>query len=264
LGGGLQETITMSDTQMIKKSPLSYQERDYRLVHNAGLLASEVKLAETDLHILATELVGDQALLAVVKVRTEIEGYIRQQPLFLTSLVPLPFDSHAPASVQAMLSAALIAGVGPMAAVAGVVAEEVGRTLLAQGIAEVIVENGGDLFIARTQPSLIAIYAGESRLSGKLGIRLRPEQMPCGLCCSSGTVGHSLSFGVADAAAVLAPTAALADAAATRIGNAVASRDSRSVSRAVELAKSIAGITGAVVIAGEHLGAWGEVELARV
>jgi ApbE superfamily uncharacterized protein (UPF0280 family) len=249
---------------MAAKTPLSYQERTYRSVQHSGLVASVVKMAETDLHILADRPVDDMALLAVAKVRAEIEGYIRQHPLFLTSLTPLPLDNMAPESVRAMLAAGLVAGVGPMAAVAGVIAEAVGRELLRQGLTEVIVENGGDLFLARTQPSVVAIYAGESRLSGKLGISLRPEQMPCGLCCSSGTVGHSLSFGRADAAAVLAPTAALADAAATCVGNEVKSRDSRSVRRAVGLAKQIEGVAGAVVIAGDHLGAWGDVELTQL
>ena len=244
-----------------KQTPLSYVERTYRSKHNSGLTTSVVKMAETDLHILATGSVQDQALLAVTQVRSEIEGYIRQYPLFLSSLEPLPFDSNAPASVQAMLAAGLAAGVGPMAAVAGVIAEAVGRALLLQGQAEVIVENGGDLFLARRQKSIVAIQAGASSLSGRLGISLRPEQMPCGLCCSSGTVGHSLSFGQADAAAVLAGSAALADAAATRLGNEVRNRDCRSVSRAVDYAKRIPGVTGAVVLAGEHLGAWGEIEL---
>ncbi|WP_417912823.1 UPF0280 family protein, partial [Candidatus Electronema sp. TJ] len=246
------------------KTPLSYQERTYRSVQNSGLVASEVKMAETDLHILADRPVEDMALLAVAKVRAEIEGYIRQHPLFLSSLSPLPLDSGAPEPVQAMLAAGLAAGVGPMAAVAGVIAEAVGRELLRQGLTEVIVENGGDLFLARTQPSVVAVYAGASRLSGKLGICLQPEQLPCGLCCSSGTVGHSLSFGVADAAAVLASSAAIADAAATRLGNEVKSRDSRSVSRAVGLSKQIEGVTGAVVIVGDHLGAWGTVELTQL
>ena len=249
---------------MAAKTPLSYQERTYRSVQHSGLVASVVKMAETDLHILADRPVDDMALLAVAKVRAEIEGYIRQHPFFLTSLIPLPLDNMAPESVRAMLAAGLVAGVGPMAAVAGVIAEAVGRELLRQGLTEVIVENGGDLFLARTQPSVVAIYAGESRLSGKLGISLRPEQMPCGLCCSSGTVGHSLSFGRADAAAVLAASAAVADAAATRLGNEVTSRDSRSVSRAVGLAKQIEGVAGAVVIAGDHLGAWGDVELTQL
>ena len=247
-----------------RNEPLSYQERDYRCQHGADLLAAAVKVAETDLHILTSEPVGDLALLAVTEVRAEIEAYIRQQPHFLSSLTPLPADSRAPEPVQAMLEAGLQAGVGPMAAVAGIVAEQVGRRLLAHGLKEVIVENGGDIFAARTRPCLIAVQAGSSQFSGKLGIRLQPEQMPCGICCSSGTVGHSLSFGVADAAVVLASSTALADAAATRLGNEVRSRGQKNVNKAVEVAKSIVGLAGALVIAGDYLGAWGAIELEPV
>jgi ApbE superfamily uncharacterized protein (UPF0280 family) len=244
-----------------RKEPLAYQKRDYRFQHLSDLIASTVKIAETDLHILTSEPIGDLALLAVTKVRAEIESYIEQEPLFLSSLLPLPNDSHAPKSVQAMLEAGLRAGVGPMAAVAGLVAEQVGRTLLAQGVEEVIVENGGDIFAARKQASTIAVYAGASRLSGKLGILLHAEQLPCGICCSSGTVGHSLSFGVADAVVVVAPETALADAAATRLGNEVRSREQKSINKAIEIAKEIEGLAGVLIVAGEQLGAWGAIEL---
>lgn len=250
-------------TQMSRKSPHSYQERNYRSGQNSGLVSSIVKMAETDLHILATKPAEDQALLTVARVRADIEAYIRRQPLFLASLVPLPLDEQAAEVVREMLAAALEAGVGPMAAVAGVIAEQVGLALLAQGLDEVIVENGGDIFMARKQPGTVSIFAGESRLSSRLGISLRPEQMPCGVCCSSGTVGHSLSFGQADAVVVLAASTALADAAATRIGNEVG-RDKKSINYALQIAQKIKGIAGTVIIAGDHLGAWGEVELVRL
>jgi len=245
------------------KSPLSYQERTYRAVENSGLISSIVKIAETDLHILASQPVEDQALLAVSEVRGVIEGYIRAHPDFLHSLAPLPMDKRAPDIIKEMLSVGASTGVGPMAAVAGIVAEQVGKGLLAEGLAEVIVENGGDLFVARTQESTIAVYAGESPLSGKLGVRLLPEQMPCGVCCSSGMIGHSLSLGRADAVAVVAPSTALADATATRLGNEVG-RNKKSIQHALEIAKEIKGVTGVVIISGEHLGAWGDVELVRV
>ncbi len=221
-------------------------------------------MAETDLHILATKSVNVQALSAVSAVRLCIEGYIRSYPDFLHSLVPLPLDSQAPKVVQDMLTAGLRTGVGPMAAVAGVVAEQVGSALLAQGIAEVIVENGGDLFLSRKQQSTVSVYAGESPLSGKLGISIRPEQMPCGVCCSSGTIGHSLSLGRADAVVVVAKSTALADAAATRLGNEVDGQRRKSINKALRLAEEIEGLAGAVIISGEHLGAWGDVELVRV
>ena len=250
--------MTASHSQ--QKSPLSYQERTYRRVEQSGLISSVVKMAETDLHILASQAVEDQALQGIARVRGQIEQYIRQQPQFLDALVPLPMDGQAPEPVRQMLAAARLAGVGPMAAVAGVIAESVGRSLLAQGCAEVIVENGGDLFTARKKACRVAVYAGESPLSGKLAVQLRAVQMPCGVCCSSGTIGHSLSLGSADAVVVVAPSTALADAAATCLANRV-HRDRQSIAKALERAAAIKGITGVVIVSGEELGAWGDIEL---
>lgn len=245
------------------KSPLSYQERTYRQVEQSGLVSTIVKMAETDLHILASQAVEDPALQLIARVRGQIEQYIRQQPKFLDALVPLPLDGQAPEPVRQMLAAARQAGVGPMAAVAGVVAETVGRGLLAHGCAEVIVENGGDLFAARTQACRVAVYAGESPLSGKLALGLKAAQMPCGVCCSSGTIGHSLSLGAADAVVAVAPSTALADAAATRLANGVTS-DRQSINQVLELAPAIEGLSGVVIISGEQLGAWGDIELVQL
>jgi ApbE superfamily uncharacterized protein (UPF0280 family) len=220
-------------------------------------------MVETDLYILASEPVGDEALQLLSGVRADIEHYIGQHPHFLDALVPLGMDKGAPEVVRQMLAAGMLAGVGPMAAVAGVVAEEIGRSLLAQGVSEVIVENGGDLFAAREQACTVAVYAGESPLCGKLAIGLQPEQMPCVVCCSSGTIGHSLSLGEADAVAVVARSTALADAAATRLANEVG-REKQSINRALELAGEIDGLAGVLIISGDQLGAWGEIELVRL
>ncbi len=253
----------MAGSHSRKKTPLSYQDREYRRVENSGLVSSVVKMAETDLHILASQPVGDQALKLVSDVRGYIELYIEQHPRFVDTLVPMPMNKQAPEVVKKMLTAGMQAGVGPMAAVAGVVAEWVGRGLLAQGADEVIVENGGDLFVARKQECTVAVYAGESPLSGELAIGLKPDRMPCGVCCSSGTIGHSLSLGVADAVVVVAPFTALADAAATRLGNEVG-KGKQSINRALELAGEIAGLSGVVIISGDQLGAWGDIELVRL
>ncbi len=253
----------MAASRSQHKSPLSYQERTYRRVEQSGLVSSIVKMAETDLHILASLEVVDPALQLIARVRGQIEQYIRQQPKFIDALVPLPLDSQASEPVRQMLAAARLAGVGPMAAVAGVVAETVGRGLLAHGCAEVIVENGGDIFVARTKACRVAVYAGESPLSGKLALALQAEQMPCGVCCSSGTIGHSLSLGAADAVVAVASSTALADAAATRLANAVRP-DKQSINKALELAPAIKGLAGVVIISGEQLGAWGDIELVQL
>ncbi|MHB8808801.1 MAG: UPF0280 family protein [Desulfobulbaceae bacterium] len=246
-----------------KKSPESYRERTYRTLERSGLVSTYVRMVETDLHILAPVEVEDEVLRLVAEVRRQIEGYIRKTPSFLDSLVPLPEDPAAPQAVQEMLAAGKAAGVGPMAAVAGTIAEAVGLGLQRAGIEDLLVENGGDIFIARKQACTVAVFAGDSPLSNRVGIRLGVDLQPCGVCCSSGTIGHSLSFGHADAVVVIAPDTALADAAATRIGNEVG-RGPDTLDAPLQTARTIKGLTGVLIVRGDQLGAWGSIELVRL
>jgi hypothetical protein len=248
------------DSRSRKKPPASYRHRRYRqLLDPAGLLSFEVKVRESDLHLLASEDRQRETLHFLLQFRNQLENYIRNQPGFLTSLTPLPADPLAPALVKAMLGGAAAAGVGPMAAVAGALAEFTGQALLAAGVEEVMVENGGDIFLKRNKDCLLSIFAGTSPLSNKVGISIPRERMPLGICTSSGTIGHSLSLGKADAVTVLAPSAALADAVATRLGNEV--KGEADIERALALARTIPGLLGTVIIRGGQLGAWGEFEL---
>jgi ApbE superfamily uncharacterized protein (UPF0280 family) len=147
-----------------------------------------------------------------------------------------------------------------MAAVAGAIAGRVGRDLLDRGkTGEIIVENGGDIFVATRTEARIGIFAGASPLSGKVGIVVPAGQMPVGVCTSSGTVGHSLSFGKADAVTVVAGCTALADAVATAVGNVV--KEKRDIDSGLSLARDIEGISGVVIIIGDKIGAWGDIEL---
>jgi ApbE superfamily uncharacterized protein (UPF0280 family) len=247
-----------------KKLPAAYRRRTYRqLVDTGRLLATQVQLRETDLQILAPVEVGKAALHLVIQYRNQLENYLSRHPAFLEALAPLPDDRLAPPLVREMLRAGLVAGVGPMAAVAGVIAEYVGRELLKMpGCDEVMVENGGDVFLSRKQECRVAIFAGSSPLSNRVGLSIPAATMPCGICTSSGTVGHSLSLGRADAVTVVAASAALADAAATRLGNEV--KEKRDFTRALELAAAIPGLEGTVIVMGDELGAWGRIELVEV
>jgi uncharacterized protein len=74
-------------------------------------------------------------------------------------------------------------------------------------------------------------------------------------------VGHSLSFGKADAAIVISPSAALADAAATAVGNLV--QDARDMSRAIEFVRGVEGIVGIGVIKGDKMAVWGKIKLVQ-
>jgi len=252
----------MNSKKRKKISPESYQKRTYRHNINAqGLVSSHVSFKETDLYIMASREVEQQALDLVHQYRNQLENYIAGRSEFLTSLVPIDSDPLAPPIAKQMLQAANSADVGPMAAVAGAIAEYVGFGLLDYGIDEIIVENGGDIFIKRNKECISSIFAGQSPLNQKTGIRIPAGQMPVGVCTSSGTVGHSLSLGMADSVTVLAPSAALADAAATRLGNEVSGAGKDKINDVLAVAQTIPGLFGVVIISGKHLGAWGEVDL---
>ena len=249
------------------KKPESYIQRAYRAVLDPGsLVSSYASIKDTDLHILADQEVSELAQQLALQYRLQIENYIQQNPEFGRALLPLAVDVLAPPIVKEMLSAGISAGVGPMAAVAGVIAEYVGRGLLERGCNEVLVENGGDIYINRCQDCTVAIFAGESSLSMQVGVKLAAQTMPLAVCTSSGTVGHSLSFGLADSVTVIAGSTALADAAATRLANEVgrSSGGDKGIKRALEKCRTIAGILGVVVICGEKIGAVGDVELVSI
>ena len=239
--------------------PVAHQRRFYRdLIKSRDLQPFSVTVQETDLYILAQTRLEDEALRSILNHRYQLETYIRKHPSFLHAFAPLPPDPHAPPIVRGMLRAAEQAGVGPMAAVAGAFAEEVGKDLL-RHTPQVVVENGGDLYVSVTQDMRIGIYAGSSPLSNRLALRIPFAKTPLGVCTSSGTVGHSVSFGRADAVTISAPSAFLADAAATAVGNCVKHRDD--IQRGLDRAREIEGVCGALIIIEDHMGAWGEIEL---
>jgi uncharacterized protein len=236
-----------------------YQERTYRnRLSSHGLKTFQVVVRETDLYIAAHD---DLTLFArdiVYRYRGHLEHYIKLHPEFLTSLVPLPEDAQAPEIVRIMLSVSAKASVGPMAAVAGALAEFVGRDLSVQS-SEVIVENGGDIYLNCKREMLVGVFAGESPLSNKLTLKLDPRKMPLGICTSSGTVGPSLSFGRADAVCIISHSAALADAAASNIGNRIKTK--KDIYLAIEMGSKIPGVIGILIIIEDRMGVWGDVEL---
>lgn len=232
-----------------------------RLHHGADLTYFNVAVEQTDLCIGACRDLSKEAIALVRNCRSMLTGWIRGHADFLTSLEPLDTPADATPLAASMYRAAHTAGVGPMAAVAGTVAQAVGEGLLSLS-PNVIVENGGDIYLAGDRDRTIGIYAGESALSNKVGIKIKAEQLPLGICTSAGTVGHSLSFGKADAVMVLSPDAALADAAATAAANRV--QTAEDIPEALDFVSGIPGIAGAVAVVGDKMGAWGGIELCRL
>lgn len=237
--------------------PRTYRQRTAA----SGLVSFEVIHGETDLQVSAERDLTLEAAEIVALVRRDLETYIGAHPRFAESFVPLEVEADAPEIVQAMALAAEAADVGPMAAVAGAVAERVARGLAAHS-AEVIVENGGDLYIIGSTPRQVLLLAGDSPLSGKVALVVGADRLPLAICTSSGKVGHSVSLGVAHAVAVLATDGALADAAATAAGNIV--RGTGDIEKALERALGIPGVSGVAAIVEDKIGALGDVTLVGV
>ncbi len=242
--------------------PDPYADRSgYRVRQEArDLTYFRVSVDETDLSIGARRDLSREALAAVLEARRQVLDEIRDRPRFRTSLEPLrPHGTESPL-IRQMLEAGRLAQVGPMAAVAGAIAEYVGRRL-AEESREVIVENGGDVFLLGVRARSVAVAAGNSPLSGLLAVSVEPGG-GCGVCTSSGTVGHSLSLGKADAALIVARDCALADAAATRLGNLV--QDPEKLDGPLDEVCAIPGVEGALIIAGGRIGIKGNLVIQSV
>lgn len=240
----------------------SGEQRFYRKIFNSSdLVYFSGKVKQTDLYIGATRNLSEEAYKSIVRYRQQVEDYIRRQPVFLSSLSPVKPLPDAPLIVKHMCRAAEIAGVGPMAAIAGAISLYVANDLLKYS-KELIVENGGDIYIAGTQERTVGIFAGKSRLSGKLGIKVPPEDLPISICTSSATVGHSLSFGKADAVTILSKDACIADAAATAVGNIV--KSAGDIEKALKKARNISGVIGALIIIEDRIGAWGKIQMVKL
>jgi ApbE superfamily uncharacterized protein (UPF0280 family) len=238
------------------------KEHAYRRdVHPKDLISFRVLIKETDLCVSASKDLSKQTKDRVHHYRRQLEDYIKAKPNFLSNLIPYPEDSFAPEIVQEMILATRLFDVGPMAAVAGTIAQLVGRDLL-QYAKELIVENGGDIFLKTERPVTISIFAGSSKLSNKLGIMLHPEQMPVGICTSSATVGHSLSFGRTDSVSIISGKASIADAAATALANKITNQFT--LKKEIEVMKESKDIKGGVVIIGKTMASWGEIELTKI
>lgn len=205
-------------------------------------------LAERDLRTEARD--------AARAVRRQIESHAALHPQFLSARAPLPTPERAGEIVAAMYRAGRIAGTGPMAAVAGTVAEHVARAL-AEHSAEVIVENGGDLFVITRRERLVAVTAPGSPMDGRIALAVPAGERA--ICTSSGTVGHSASAGRADAVVIAAAEGAVADAVATATANRVARPED--VEGAIDWARGRAELQHILIVCGDAVGAWGQFEL---
>ncbi|MCS7202758.1 MAG: UPF0280 family protein [Dictyoglomus sp.] len=238
-----------------------YVKREYRrYMKSSDLISFPVKIKESDLYILAEKNLEKEAEKILEYYRGQLEEYIKIDPLFQITLEPHKVLPCAPKIAKEMAYWSEKAGVGPMASVAGAIAEFVGKDLLKLS-SQVIVENGGDIFLSSKKERIVSIFAGESPWSNKLGILVPPSQA-LGICTSSATVGPSLSFGNADAVVIVSKSAIFADALATAVGNMI--QKPEDIDLGIEYAKGFKEVFEVIIILGEHLGVWGRYEIVKI
>ena len=241
------------------RSVNNYRERFYRRWQNPeGLVSFSVQYRETDLMVYAKRDLADETMSLVKKYRSQVEETIAKNPDFRTSLSPIELKTpHG--MIDEMLDKSRLAGIGPMAGIAGALAEFVGRELL-ELTEEIIIENGGDIFIRSLKDRTVLVYAGEhSPFRDKVRLLLKGQEAPFGVCASSRTIGHSKSFGNTDAVAVIASSAITADVFATAIGNRVKSPDD--LERVIEYVQSFSEVSGVLIMIGDRMAVTGKIQL---
>jgi len=237
-----------------------YQERFYR-EQVRSKFKLEVSYKQSDL-LISSDKALDKNLVkeVLIKYYTQIEDYVNQNPDFKNSLSPLKPNSEAPAIVKDMIGASSTAGIGPFSAVAGAIALYLGRELLTYAD-EVIVENGGDLFLKINQDKRLGIYLGENFDLKKINLKVKKRSSDFGIASSSSTIGHSLNFGKADLVTVVAKDAIIADSFATSLSNQI--KKESDVQPVIELAKGSGLIEGLLIAFTGKLFLWGDLEAAN-
>ena len=199
----------------------------------------------------------EQITEALVQERIKLETYILRHPEFKSALTPLNLLPGAPETALRMARASVATGLGPMASVAGTLAQIGVEAAKKIGSEEAIVENGGDMYIMSPTPVTIGIYAGKNPIGAQLAFHLLPEELPLAICSSSSKMGHSLSFGNCELATVIAKDAALADSVATLVCNSISHETD--VERVLDKVGQIVGIRGLLIVKNSKIGLWGNL-----
>lgn len=234
-----------------------YKKRFYRTnKYNSDLVTFGARHFESNLFICAHSNLSGISFEYLRHFHGQVSDYCQNHPEFEKSLHPLKITESSPKIIRTMYKASMQAGVGPMATVAGAIAEAVGKKLLKYS-REIIIENGGDIFIAVSKTRRIGIFAGIGNVYNNLILKIKPNQSPCGICTSSGQFGHSLSLGKTCATIIISKSSALADGYATAFGNIV--NNDNDIDFALKSAREKKDINGIIIITSSRMAAYGDV-----
>lgn len=211
-----------------------------------GLFKKKLEYKESNCTIISEKEVALEAAIESIFIqRTKLEEYVLENPSFLLSFEPVKINK-GPKIAHLMAKAAEKAEVGPMAAVAGVISDLAVEDMVKVGARVAIVENGGEAAIITDRNIDIALQAGETPISKRVGFRIGKGSI--GIATSSGIFSHAWSFGESEAVTIFAENAGIADAAATSVGNIITGKNENYViTEGVKQALSIIGISGVLI-----------------
>lgn len=192
----------------------------------------------------------------ISEARSIIESKIDSDPVFGTTLDIYSSSEKDENLIKNMCRASALAGVGPMASVAGAVASYVLESLKRKGCDHAIIDNGGDLAIYSCEPIVVGLYTINQKFNN-IGIRIQPSDTPIGIASSSGTIGHSLSFGNSDISTVFSKDPILADACATSLGNKI--HKESDINSSIESICLINGVDGCIAVIGDSISICGTI-----
>jgi ApbE superfamily uncharacterized protein (UPF0280 family) len=241
---------------------LDYQGRFYLRDLKNDLEPTLVNIEDSKILILSKKrFSGAQGI--VSQLREDIIRHIEKERIFENSLIALESTSDEPYIIRIMKRYSQIMKVGPMACVAGAIAQILGERLF--NGEDMIVENGGDIFICKKGPIGIRVYTDDEIFKDRLLVNIDHCNDSVGIATSSATIGPSLSFGRTSATIVISNNCALSDAAATRIANEV--RSSNDLERTLKKYKRIIydfniPITGVLCIIDSNMAAFGKIKVS--
>jgi uncharacterized protein len=236
-------------------------ETNQNIVFDRGLYRLRKTIKQSDVLILSEKAEAvEVALDSILENRERLEDYVRLHPDYEFSLIPLEVEASAPEVVRVAGEVSLAAGIGPMAAVPGALADLALNSMAGLDSRINLVEDGGEIAAKSNRSLRVGIYAGKSQFSGSFGFLLSEEDFPIGISTSSATVSHAINFGESDATVIVAESACLADAVATAASNAVRGDDvAASVQAGLEIAKKVKGVRGALIAREEYVGTIGKL-----
>ena len=214
------------------------------------IVRKKIVIEETIANLITEEIYTKSVIDEIVFQRKILKEYIRENPDFGDSLVPINVSDSDPEIVKRMKVSSSKFGVGPMATVAGAIGYYAVKRAVEEGASHIVFDNGGDIIMFLREPILIGIYTGNKKTS-KYGIKMETLGEIYSVATSSGKIGHSLSFGKADSVTVLSSDPFLSDAAATSIGNRVKSPEN--IGEIIE-ENLVNGVDGIFIVIDEHIG----------